>query len=569
MREGALWYLTRCRFRNWLRSFRRRATRPRYLVVYLLGVAYVGLVFVGPLHISPASARTSGQAVDILAVLFTLNALRWWLTERDRGPLAFTAAEVTFLFPAPLTRQQLIRFKLARIQVILLISALISSLLARRGGLGTTPGLLRAISFWVCYGTLYLHRLAAALTRATLAERGSVGLGRRAVLIVVTAAAIAIPSLFALQEWPVLSLAWKLGLPTFLRSLGQLIDLPVVAALLWPVRILLRPTVAPDFASWVMAILPAAAFLIVHLVWVTVADHRFEEAAIEASSRRAQRLAGRPEGDGLSIRRGLPLPHRASPAVAVAWKNIQAQLRNFSRPTILALGVPVVGTLVFTVMYPAGSLREVIGWFALFWAAFLVLIGPQWVRYDLRRDLARIDLLRSYPVSGRSIVTGEIAASAAIITTYQFLLLALGVWGIWSLEETGLSPSLLLGGAAGLGLILPVLNWLAVGIQNAGALIYPEWVRRGARAPGIETTGQNVIALLSTGILLGVAGAVPAGAAVTIVLMTSDSLGAWALVAAGIVASAGLLLEARWFAGWLGRRFESYDPSAVRLRAEG
>jgi hypothetical protein len=48
-----------------------------------------------------------------------------------------------------------------------------------------------------------------------------------------------------------------------------------------------------------------------------------------------------------------------------------------------------------------------------------------------------------------------------------------------------------------------------------------------------------------------------------------DRLGPIALIPAGLVAGIGLLLEAHWFAAWLGRRFEAYDPSAVRLRPEG
>ncbi len=570
MSRGALWFLTRARFRNWWRAFRRRASGPRYLIVYLLGAGYIWLVFVGPIHVAQASARTSSHALDVMAAIFTLTALRWWITEKDRGPLAFTPAELTFLFPAPITRRQLILFKLARVQFLLFLSALLSSLLARRTGLGATTWVLRAIGFWACYGTLYLHRLGAALTRAALAERGSVGRWRRVALIGFTTVALAIPALFVIQQWPVLSLAWRMGLPTFLGALRELVNQPVIAAVTWPVRTLLAPTIAADLASWARLMVPSLGLLLLHVLWVTRADTRFEEAAVEASSRRARRLAREPGREAVPPPRGLKLPARATPAVAVAWKNLQAQLRSLSRPTILALGVPVMGTLVFGMMEPEGSLREVVGWFALFWAGFLVVIGPQWVRYDLRRDLARIDLLRSYPVRGSSVVAGEILASAVILSAYQLLLLAVAAWGLWAGAVNAEVPGVLLvAGWFSLVLVLPLLNWLAVGIYNAGALLFPEWVRRGPRAPGIETTGQNLMALLSTVILLGVAGAIPLGTAASVIYVGIDRIGPAILIPAAILATLGLGLEARWFAAWLGRRFEAYDPSGVRLRIEG
>lgn len=563
--SSALLYLTGCRFRNQWRIFLKRAVRPRYLLVYALGAAYLWLVFLGPLHITQRSPEAARHVMDLLAPLFGLMVVRWWLMENDRGPLVFTPAELTFLFPAPLTRQQLIRFKLARIQFVLLLSAVISSLLARRTGLGIAPDLLRAVAFWVCYGTLYLHRLGAALTRAALAERGSAGQWRRAALIVVTVSAVLVPCLFAYFAWPILALGWRLGLPSFLTAVGQVADQPFVAVLLWPVRVLLRPTVAPNLAEWGRAMIPAAGLLIAHLVWLVRADYAFEEAAVEASSRRARRLAQQSNPSAARLRRGLPLPASASPAMTMVWKNLLAQLRSLSLPTLLALGVPVVGTLIFGVLEHTGSLREVMGWFGLFWAGFMILIGPQWIRYDLRRDLGRMDLLRSYPVSGRAIMTGEIAASALILTGYQLILLAIAVGGLWSVAQDGMTPGLLLAGYFGLVLLLPMVNWFTVGIFNAGALLYPEWVRRERRSGGIEATGQNVVALLSTAALMVLVLAAPLALGAGLTLPAWDRFGPLAVLPGALAALIGLLLEARLFATWLGRRFDRYDPSMVRL----
>ena len=56
------------------------------------------------------------------------------------------------------------------------------------------------------------------------------------------------------------------------------------------------------------------------------------------------------------------------------------------------------------------------GWLAATWAALTLVIGPQWIRNDLRSDLLKLDLLRSYPLPGRAVVAAETAASTLVLT---------------------------------------------------------------------------------------------------------------------------------------------------------
>jgi hypothetical protein len=46
---------------------------------------------------------------------------------------------------------------------------------------------------------------------------------------------------------------------------------------------------------------------------------------------------------------------------------------------------------------PEGTLAEIAGWLAASWAGITIVIGPQWVRNDLRGDLLKLDLLRRPP----------------------------------------------------------------------------------------------------------------------------------------------------------------------------
>ncbi|MEO8032248.1 MAG: putative ABC exporter domain-containing protein [Gemmatimonadota bacterium] len=562
---SALVYLTGRSLANRLRTLLARAVRPRYLLVYLLGIGYLWLVLLGPHPLSPNSPEASERHLNQLAALMTLLALRWWLMEDDRSALAFTPAELTFLFPAPLTRSQLIRFKVMRVQFFLLVNTLFWTVAARRTGFGAAPDVLRAISLWVCFGTLYLHRLGAALTRGSLASRG-VGQHRPplALWLLVSVLGLA-PVWFLVRQWPVLGLAWRLGPGSFVQALTGLADQPGISAVLYPMKLLLRPSVAPSAGLWLQEMVPAVLLLLAHFAWVIRADFEFEEAALNASSRAVRRLARGVRSVGPRVRRTLPLPVGAGPAMAVAWKNLVCQSRSISLPTMLALGIPLCSALIFGMMEPTDSLREVLGWFGLFWAVFLVLIGPQWIRYDLRKDLGRMDLLRSYPVSGAAIMTGEIAASALILSAYQLLLLSVALGGLWHVTENGMSTTLLSCSFAASALLVLPVNWLMVAIYNAGALLYPEWVRRERRTSGVEAMGQSVMGLVAAGVMLGLGLVIPVLAGGVLVVYSYPRLEAAALLPGALVAMILLLLEARLLAGWLGRRFDIYDLSMVRL----
>ncbi len=113
-------------------------------------------------------------------VLFT------WLFGGDEGALAFSEAEIQFLFPAPLSRRQLVHYKLLRSLLLALIAALILTLSLGRRMTGS-PALF-ALGAWLGVATVSLHGVAASLTRLSLLEHGVRGPLRRAVALLVPAA---------------------------------------------------------------------------------------------------------------------------------------------------------------------------------------------------------------------------------------------------------------------------------------------------------------------------------------------------------------------------------------------
>jgi ABC-2 type transport system permease protein len=107
---GPLWYLAGRSTRNRLVRQLRRLRTPRYALALLLGLAYLWYIGVkqrpgsGPTGVSPGT-------VELLAAAGVTAVLLWtWIFGADRRALAFSRAEVTWLFPAPVTRRQLIQY---------------------------------------------------------------------------------------------------------------------------------------------------------------------------------------------------------------------------------------------------------------------------------------------------------------------------------------------------------------------------------------------------------------------------------------------------------------------------
>jgi ABC-2 type transport system permease protein len=211
-------------------------------------------------------------------------------------------------------------------------------------------------------------------------------------------------------------------------------------------------------------------------------------------------------------------------------------------------------------------MAEIVGWLAVSWAGITVLTGPQYVRNDLRGDLLKLDLLRSYPLRGWSVVTAEAAASTIMLTLIQLALLGVGYLAflgnqtmVPDLEER----TLLLGAAV---VLLPPINLLGMLIQNGAALLYPAWVRLGSGRPaGVEALGQNLLMMIAFVALLSVTLVVPIAIGGGLFLLLHGILGDWAVLPGVAVLLCAIAFEAALIIDWLGGVFERTDPAGAGI----
>jgi ABC-2 type transport system permease protein len=551
----------------------RHLQSPRYVAALVFGVVYLWFMVIAQRPSNGGGAIADSGWVELVGAIALLGTVAWgWIFGVERRVLRFTPAEVTFLFSAPVSRRGLIQFKLLHSQLFILFNALLWTLILSRERFGVSPW-LRVISIWVLLTTVSFHRLGASFVRTSLAQHGRLGLRHRVVSLVVLGVVL-------------VALTWSIGdaLPrlaertsdspfAFLPALGEAAAQPIPAALTFPFRLMVRPLVANTFSEWIRALWPALVLMLLHYVWVVRSDTAFEETAVAVSLQRAQALAERKAGRGAPANAPAhitpPLIRLAPggwPAGAILWKNLVGVARTRQLRKV-GLGLLLAGSVVTALSFqPDPMMAAIAGWFAITWAGAMTVIGPQWVRNDLRGDLLKLDLLRSYPLRGWSVVAAEVSASALVLTVVQLCLLVIGYLAFLGdefMEPDLAARTLLLLGAV---VFLPGMNLLGMLIQNGAALLFPAWVRLGSGRPaGVEALGQNLLMMVVFVTLLSVLLLLPIAIGGGAFLLLRGVADEWAALPAAVLILGTVAFEAALLVEWLGRIFERIDPATAGI----
>lgn len=506
---GTFLYLTGCGIRNRIRVRLRRLREPRYLIGSLAGIAYLYFVVFGRAFRSRPSARLpSGPQTPMAAlallgaplqfigsIFLLLFAVVAWLWPGSRKPIDFTRSEVQFFFPAPLARRQLIHYKLLRSQLALLFGSAVATLFLRPSTLAS--GWTLMVGMWVVLIAIRLHSIGVSLSRASLAQRGAGGLVRRWAPVVVVAGAVATLVITAGLDWPRLSALSNPG--DALEELQHLWSSGICAWILWPFAALMRLPLSGSATEFLRALPAALAILALNYAWVLQADASFEEAAAD----RAEKMATLKAAPRAASVKAMPTPFALAPEgraeLAIMWKNLILIGRYASLKMLLRL-LPVVA--VFGIAASNGSRNGgVVGLLAVLCIVFtgmIVLMGAQMVRNDLRQDLTRLAVLKTWPIRGATLLRGELAAPAAVLTSMVWLLILAAATLVPHLPDrhgdmAGMVLDRFSYGAAAM-LLAPALILVQLVVTNGIAVIFPAWIATGAsRARGIDAMGQRLL----------------------------------------------------------------------------
>jgi hypothetical protein len=239
--------------------------------------------------------------------------------------------------------------------------------------------------------------------------------------------------------------------------------------------------------------------------------------------------------------------------------------REFTVRSIVMIGIAsAVG--VFALRSAPISSLDLLAGFLMFGAGMVTLLGPMAFRFDLRRDLEMAEVLKTYPVRGRTVVLGEVggmlltlAGVAGALVVGAFLLTLPNQ----SLPPLGERVALLVCALAG----IPAIIGVFLLVQNAAALIFPAWVTLGAqRAVGLEATGQRLIVTLGSLVALVVA-LIPAAVVFLVLMFVTSELvgGPWSVAVGALGASAAVGGEVWLAVQLLGVVFDRLDPSSAGI----
>lgn len=580
----------RGRLVRWFRLLRQ----PKYLLAFLATVGYFlwafGFRFLGgTFRRSPIGAvpEDLGAAFRLgIGLVFAVVVTGVWIFTSSRPALKLSESEIHLLLPAPLTRREIVLFGVLKEQPGILIGAAFFTFFRSAGSPGSR--LLGFFTTWALLALIDLHIKAVSLWKARVRELPPAGARVRRTLAVVLATAW-----WAAVLWAVVQ-AWLSAFPTGLASFnnpgvmardlsralyaGALDEL--LAPFLWLSAPLTGGSLLLRLAGFLLLLLVIAA----HVEWAVRSRFQFEEATLERARRdlaRKDRGRRRALASARSrTREPFILAPTGPPETAILWKNLMLRGRT---PLKAVVGLAIGGTLILTVAGAAfgGAATGIVGTAGIALLCAMPLLAGLMLRNDLRVDLLHLDVLRTWPISGRRLVVAEMLAPAAGILVMQLFGCCLLVAAVLGDSFSGrgeiriLPDRLVASMPPGVALFLVVVSaiilgmalaLLSIAIQNLAALMLPGWVGLGMeRRRGTSMIGQNI--LLGIGHLLALTLAtLPAllalGAVLALLHLVLDlKFMLWELPLLAVVTALPLLLVTGVVVHIAGKAWDRLDPS--------
>jgi hypothetical protein len=511
-------------------------------------------------------------AISVAALCLLIFLLLCWVWPRERASLRFSEAEIAFLFPAPVRRRTLIHFQLLGAQGRILFTALIMTLFSSSWSFIPGGAAVRVVGWWIIVATLSLHIMGSSFVITKLLDSGVTTLRRQ--IITIGAFAFVLAGLFA-WTWYGVRAPSANDFASFSASVDYLQAILTHGALSWillPVKVILQPLFATDLYSLLIAVGPAMLVYAAHYLWIVNTEVSFEEASIAGAEKRAAKVAARQQG---KIRVGSSAPKARRPPfvlrnakrveLAFLWKNLLSTASYLRPRTAVVTTIVVValcswfsGSLVYEAMRPAIAI------FAGIVGAYVIVLGPQIARQDLRNDLSNTDMLKTYPLHGWQVIVGELLTPAAIVTVLVWLTLLVAALTLRSERWVWLTPQLRIGVTASIALIVPFLCTLQLLVLNTAAILFPAWLQSARQTGGgIDVMGQRLL-FLAGNLLVVVVALLPATVVASLLFFVARWIvGDVAAAALGVIAILLILGTEAWLGiQWLGKRFEQFDLSA-------
>lgn len=570
-------YIIVCTAKNRMQRRLRRLREPRYLIGAIVGIAYIGFAIAGrmigmrtgsrrrrertaPAALIPAFGAT-GPSLAGLVMVALASAI--WLTPLSASFLTFTPAEKAVLFAAPLTRRQLLMYRVMRAQWSSLFGA---AVFAIAYPVASAPARLRGLAAgWLALMTLHLFLSGALLARLRLRTMGAPSMRARVLL--------RLPQLLTVGAFAVVAVEIALAARIHpvqtpgdvFHVIREVMQGGLAPHVLMPFLAVVRPLFAMSLSSFIAAMIPALVVYATVLAWVMSSDD-VVDALAERSAEEPARAARADTAAYQARSAAWTLALKGRPEGLFIWKGAQQTFRMVDRRAVVQFLAVIAWISVFVVLIGRLGGRELaraLAALATVAAALVTIIGPQVLRRDMRQDLAKLDVLQTWPIRPASVVRGEILWPAAVVTALAWVLGVVALMLSASLfSRANLSVRLAIGSAA--LIVVPALVLAQYTIHNAAALIFPGWIPAdGSRLRGVDALGQRLILFGGTFVVLMVSLLPAAIVSGTLWLVLYPVAGVWSIVPIAGLAAAIVLAEVLLATEALGPAYESLDMTSV------
>ncbi len=470
---SGLWLLFKLRARGGLRSWFRLCKTPSGAFRAFLTLGFVGLMIV-PGLIFGLMAEPAFEHVE--SARFALNhglpafiALFFYRSMFGPGAtsaLDFRPAEIEFLFSAPVSRRELLSFKLMGI-VSITLAACFPLNCCISVGYTLIPG-----NFWWAFGRglfmmfslLLFMRLVAiwmGLMRKSAFQRLvtpiAKGIGFAALLLLM---------LGAISVRNQLDLNFLQDITAIRSFVATVFEAPLFQLAISPFRIFSNVLLYPEPAQVLLwgglSLLTNVALLFL----IVVSDANFQESEIRIARLKAEVLRKQQNVETAfathSSSGTLPmLPHLWG-AGPITWR----QLQTFNRSKKILIGGFVLYLIglsfaVYTDSDKQSSLNRCL--LVSLTLGTVTLLASLGMPMGFKSDIKKMDIFKSLPMSSSQIAAGQLLGPILAITAFQYLTIAIffmssaDYWQFWL-------------AALAFG---PLVTTLLVSISNVLSLMYP------------------------------------------------------------------------------------------------
>jgi hypothetical protein len=353
-----------------------------------------------------------------------------------------------------------------------------------------------------------------------------------------------------------------------LSELGRVLTTGAAGWALWPTRAIVRLPLAASTAEYWRALPAALAILALNYIWVMRSDSAFEEASAEQSEKVVRGRIAPPRARVTAVSTPFSLASRGRVETAILWKNLILLGRYASLRMLWRLVPMVIALAVVASSSRREGLVSVLLMLALGGVALIVLLGPQIVRNDLRRDLAHLALLKTWPVRSAALIRGELLAPTAVLTGLVWIFVTASVLLMTSVPTDVAGVAILVLNRVSYGiaalLIAPPIIVVQLIVQNGLAVLFPAWVVIGSsRSRGVDVMGQRLLMQAGIWLTLLIAflpAAVLAGALAFLIYLAT---GVVPIVVPAAFGAAVMLAEAFLATEALGRALDRADVGSL------